>query len=216
LPPPPKHIAILALGPSLGQYAELTKRMGSRRKFCDETWGINAVADTYQCDRVFHMDDVRIQEMRAAAAPNSNIAAMLPWLKAHPGPVYTSRTHPDYPGLVEMPIEAMINDLGFAYFNSTAAWAVAYAIYIGAGKITLFGFDFTYANAHHAEKGRACVEFWLGIAHGRGIKISVPRKSSLMDACNAQAERLYGYDTLDITLQPGGDGGNGYGVIVSW
>jgi hypothetical protein len=51
-----------------------------------------------------------------------------------------------------------------AYFNSTAAYAVAYAIHMGVKKISVFGMDFTYPNAHDAEKGRACVEFWLGIA----------------------------------------------------
>jgi hypothetical protein len=67
--------------------------------------------------------------------------------------------------------------------------------------------DFTYAHSHDAEKGRACVEFWLGRAtaggsHGsRGIKLAMPQKSSLMDACNTQAERLYGYDTLNVKLK---------------
>jgi hypothetical protein len=40
------------------------------------------------------------------------------------------------------------------YFNSTAAYAVAYAVAIGVEQITLFGFDFTYPNAHQAEQGR--------------------------------------------------------------
>jgi hypothetical protein len=39
-------------------------------------------------------------------------------------------------------------------------------------KISLFGMDFTYPNAHDAEKGRACVEFWLGIAAARGIELA--------------------------------------------
>jgi hypothetical protein len=43
------------------------------------------------------MDDVRIQEIRAAARPESNIATMLGWMRKHPGPIYTSRLHPDYP-----------------------------------------------------------------------------------------------------------------------
>jgi hypothetical protein len=30
------------------------------------------------CDRVFHMDDIAVQEIRAAANPDGNIAAMLP------------------------------------------------------------------------------------------------------------------------------------------
>jgi hypothetical protein len=202
--PAPAHVAILGLGPSLAQFVDLTRRLGGRSRLCDEVWAINALGDVLACDRVFHMDDVRIQEIRAQAAPESNIAAMLAWLRKHPGPVYTSRTHADYPGLVAYPLEDVINSSGFAYFNSTAAYAVAYAIHIGVQKISLFGIDFTYPNAHDAEKGRACVEFWLGIAAGRKIKISIPVHSSLMDACHTQAERLYGYDTLDVHLTPEG------------
>lgn len=201
----PASVAILGLGPSLGQYVNIAKRMGARAKFVDEVWGINAVADVIACDRVFHMDDVRVQEIRAAARPESNIAAMLGWLKTHPGPIYTSRAHPDYPGCIEFPLQAVINDAKMGYFNSTAAYAVALAIYLRVQKIHLFGCDFTYANAHDAEKGRACMEFWLGIAHGRGIQLSVPRETSLLDACEAYRDRFYGFDLVDIKLagEPG-------------
>lgn len=195
------HIAILGLGPSVRQFVEITKRVGGRKKFCDEVWCINALGDVIMCDRVFHMDDVRVQQVRADAAPDSNIAAMLDWLKTHPGPIVTSRAHPDYPGLVEFPLEEVINDVPQGYFNNTAAYAVAYAIHMKATKISCFGMDFTYPNAHDAEKGRACVEFWLGIAAARGIQLSVPQTTTLLDAMNPQAERFYGYDCVDIKFE---------------
>lgn len=201
-----KHVAILGLGPSLGEYLDIVKRLGGRAAYCDEVWGINAVAGVLQCDRVFHMDDVRIQEIRAAARPDSNIARMLDWLKPHRGPVITSRAHPDYPGLVEFPLEAVLADLGHDYINNTAAAAVCYAIHVGVAKISLFGCDFTYPNAHDAERGRACVEFWLGYARARGIRLAIAKTSSLMDALHPRAERLYGYDTVDVDIQAAADG----------
>ena len=201
----PGHVAILGLGPSLEAYVDVAKRLGNRRRLADEVWGINAVGDIIQCDRVFHMDDVRIQEIRAQAQPRSNIAAMLEWLRRHPGPVYTSRPHPDYPGLVPFPLEDVINSCGVAYFNSTCAYAVALAVHLGASKISLWGCDFTYPNAHHAEKGRACVEFHLGIAKARGIAIGLPDRTSLMDSICPPEERLYGYDTLNVGMEGDGD-----------
>lgn len=201
-----KHVAILGLGPSLDQYLEITKRQGGRSKFCDQTWAINALGDVFACDLVFHMDDIRIQEIRAKAAPASNIAAMVKWIKHSPVPVVTSRAHPDYPALVEFPLEQVLNDLGHDYFNNTAAYAIAFAIHTGVEKISLFGMDYTYPNAHDAEKGRACVEFWLGLAQARGIKIVLPKTTTLMDACYPRASRLYGYDTLHVNLQPQADG----------
>lgn len=203
--PVPDHVVILGLGPSAEAYVDYVKRLGGRHVFADEVWAINALGDVIQCDRIFHMDDVRIQEIRAAARPHSNIAMMLNWMRKHPGPIYTSRLHPDYPGLVEFPLADIINSCGIAYINNTGAAAVAYAVHIGVKKISLFGCDYTYANAHDAEKGRACMEFHLGIAKARGIRIGLCDKTSLMDSCEDEQARLYGYDTLDLDIAGGGD-----------
>lgn len=195
------RIAILGLGPSLEAYVDVVKRTGGRNPLFDEVWGINAVGDIINCDRIFHMDDVRIQEIRAAAKPESNIANMLKWMRVHKGPIYTSRSHPDYPGLVEYPLEDVINSTGgLAYFNSTAAYAVAFAVHLGVRAMTLFGMDFTYQNSHDAEKGRACVEFYLGIARSRGIIIGLPDNTTLLDGNATKQDRLYGYDTVDIEI----------------
>lgn len=201
-----KHVAILGLGPSLDQYMEITKRLGGRSKFCDETWAINALGDVFACELIFHMDDIRIQEIRAAAAPASNIAAMVNWIKTSRVPVVTSRNHPDYPALVDFPLEDVLNNLGHDYFNSTAAYAIAFAIHTGVAKISLFGMDFSYPNQHDAEKGRACVEYWLGQAQARGILITLPKTTTLMDACYPKTARLYGYDTLDLDFDVQPDG----------
>lgn len=201
-----KHVAILGLGPSLDQYLEITKRVGGKSKFCDETWAINALGDVFACDLVFHMDDVRIQEIRAKARPDSNIAAMLKWLKTSAVPVVTSRAHPDFPALVPFPLEDVLNNLGHDYFNNTAAYAIAFAIHTGATKISCFGMDFTYPNVHDAEKGRACVEFWLGMAKAFGIELWFPQTTTLLDACHTRASRLYGYDTVDVEFDHQADG----------
>jgi len=204
--PDQKHICILGLGPSLDQYFEITKRLGGRSNFCDEVWSINALGDVFACDLIFHMDDVRIQEIRAAALPTSNIAAMLKWLKNPSAPVITSRGHPDYPALQEYPLEDVLNHFGLEYFNNTAPYAIALAIHVGATKISLFGMDFTYPNVHDAEKGRACVEFWCGVAFARGIDIKTPKTTTLMDSMYPRSARLYGYDTVDIGFHTQADG----------
>jgi len=197
----PRSVAILGLGLSLKAYVDMAKGLGSRHKVADETWAINAAADVIQCDRVFHMDDVRIQEIRAVENPDGNIAAMLPWLRKHPGPVITSRLHPDYPGLVEFPLADVLNSCaGQVYMNSTAACAVAYAIHIGVKKIMCFGMDFTLPNSYDAEQGKACVEFWLGFARARGIDIVCPKISSLLDACEPFERRIYGYDAVHLSI----------------
>lgn len=202
----PKHVVILGMGPSLEAYVDLVKRLGSRRKFADAVWAINALGDIVQCDAIFHMDDVAVQQIRAAARPESNIAAMVEWMRVHPGPIYTSTVRDGFPGLVAFPLEDVINKLGYCYFNNTAAYAMAYAIYVGAEKISLFGCDYTYPNAHDAEKGRACLEFWLGYAAARGIKLAVASRSSLMDAVEPEDRRTYGYDGAHVSIEQQPDG----------
>lgn len=200
------HIAILGLGESVNQYLDLVKRLGGRNRLCDEVWTINALGGVFESDLIFHMDDVRIQEIRARANPSSNIAVMLEWMKQTQTPIITSREHPDYPALNAFPLEEVLNELGHDYFNSTAAYAVAYAIYRGATKISLFGIDYSYSNSHHAEKGRACVEFWLGFARARGIELAMPVETTLMDANCGRESRLYGYDTVKIDFDIQQDG----------
>jgi SAM-dependent methyltransferase len=206
---PPDHVVILGLGPSAESYVDIVKRLGARKKFADEVWAINALGDIIQCDLIFHMDDVKIQEVRAAAKPDSNIAAMVEWLKTHSGPIMTSRAYPEYPGLIEFPLEDVINKLGQCYFNNTAAFAVAWAIYLGVKKISFFGIDFTYPNAAQAEKGRGSVEFWMGFAAARGIELGMSAQSSLMDACEPDDQKIYGYGkfgTRDVTITSGANG----------
>lgn len=205
------HVAIVAYGPSMHQYVALAKALGGRHAFCDEVWGINAVASVINCDRAFHMDDIRIQEIRAAALPDSNIAHMVKWLKTAPGPIYTSRAHPEYPGLVDFPLEDVLNKVGgIAYLNSTPAYALALAEAEGVERLSLFGLDYTYANKLHAEKGRGCVEYWIGRAIARGVKVSIADSSTLLDtAFQLQGPALYGYGrfgSLDVAIDRG-DGG---------
>ncbi len=101
-----------------------------------------------------------------------------------------------FPGMVEFPLEKVINGAGRDYFNSTIAYALALAIQEGVESIALYGADYTFPDKHLAEKGRACCEYWLGVASARGIKIGIPGDSTMMDACEPKS--LYGYDAVEV------------------
>lgn len=203
------RIAVVALGPSGTDYVRVAETAGDKKQLFDEVWAINGFGGVLQCDRTFHMDDVRVQEKRAEGG-NQKIGNMLKMLKQHPGPVYTSRVHPDYPSLVEYPLEAVINATRCRpYFNNTVAYAIALAI-SGVGlpenvtELSVYGADFTYPNAPTVEKGRGCCEYWIGIATAKGIDVSVPHSSSLMGACEGTS--LYGYDTQRVSATMHEDG----------
>lgn len=203
----PDHVAIVGLGPSSEEYFKLVKQMGGRHALADEVWAVNALGDVLACDRIFHMDDVAVQEIRAAANPSGNIAEMVKWLRKHPGPIYTSVVRPGYPGLVSFPLEEVLSAGGVPYLNNTVAYAIAYARHIGVKKLSLYGVDFTYANNHKAERGRACCEFWLGLCMASGMQVELTDKTALMDACAPPAELTYGYDGFDVILHDKEGGG---------
>lgn len=195
----------MAMGASHATYTGLASSAGDRRKVADETWAINSMGTVIEHDLLFHMDDVKIQEARAERNPEGNIAGLVNWLHKHPK-FMTSRAYPDYPGAVEFPLQDVVNKLGYAYFNSTVAYAVAYAIYLGVKKISLYGVDYSYENGHKAEKGRACVEYYLGMASAMGIHVEVACDSTLMDAKTHERDRFYGYDTEKLTMIQTDDG----------
>lgn len=202
----PESVAIVAMGASANTYLRLCTVRGDRRKVADETWAINAMGGVIQHDLLFQMDDLAIQEARAKRKPDGTVAATLDWLRQHPR-FFTSRAYAAYPGGQEYPLAEVIGTVGSSYFNNTVAYAVAYAIHIGAKRISLYGADFSYPNAHKAERGRGCVEFLMGIAAARGIRIEVAENSTLLDASVPNDQKLYGYDTEDVTIEAKPEGG---------
>lgn len=195
----PGRVAILGLGPSITEYVNLSLVSGGREAMFDQVWAINQAGSVFDCDLIFHMDDMAIQEKRAELTPTGSVAKMVSWLKKSSKPVITSRAYPRYPQMKAFPLEEVIGTFKTWYFNSTAAYAVAYAVHLGATEIACFGLDFTYPNSEHAEKGRGCVEFYLGHALARGIKVSLPDRTSLMDC---MVGGLYGYDTQKVEMDP--------------
>lgn len=193
------HVALVGCGLSCKDYLYVAESRGGRSAFCDEVWAVKTLGTVFDCDRIFHMDDMRVQEARAQAGDEKK-AAMIAWMKKHPGPIYTSVVRPEYPGMVEYPLEDVLNAVGTPYFNSTVAYAICYAIYLGVTRLSVFGCDFSYPSGlgleHEAEAGRGCCEYWLGRAMQRGMEVHVTPTSTLLDA--DVKDKFYGYDALKI------------------
>lgn len=174
---------------------------GGSHVLYDEVWAINTMGGVIQHDLLFHMDDCRIQEARAAANPEHQVAKMVEWLKTHPGFI-TSRAYPEYPGAIEFPLQEVLDAYHCTYLNNTVVYAFVYAMFIGVEHVTLFGADYSYpGNAHKAEEGRGCLEFWIGSAITRGMSVEVAEGSTLLDISKPASQRFYGYDMVDIELQ---------------
>lgn len=204
----PKHVAIVAMGGSNADYTLAASSHGGRQQLYDEVWGINVIGSVYVCDRVFMMDSFKCLDSIKGTAVFSDTAhsGYKKWLKECTVPVYSSDLDPDYPCIVEYPLEDVINTVGAAYFTNTIPYAIAFALHLGVEEISLFGCDYNYTDPAAAyEEGRSCLEFWLGYATAKGVKISVAEHSTLLETCREPMRRLYGFHyPLDIV--PGDDG----------
>jgi hypothetical protein len=87
--------------------------------------------------------------------------------------LYMDRHYPEYPNSVPLPVSDMTD--GFPYYHTSSFdWMVAMAIHEGFEAIEMYGCDFrTFPTTLDGEpvSGRACLEYWLGYAQGKGIDV---------------------------------------------
>jgi hypothetical protein len=162
----------------------------------DEVWVINSAISVYDYDRVFMMDPVsRYLDTNDAGNQTDVMRKLLPLVTK---PIYSCVLDERVPAIVEYPLAEVATSSKCAYLNTTAAYAVAFALWNKVGQVDLFGMDFSYKhNIHFAEAGRACMEFWLSKCISAGIVIGASPRSSLLDSDVPVTERLYGYHRLE-------------------
>lgn len=193
-----KKVAIVAMGKSHGQFI-LAKTHSVQ---FDEVWAINSMSGIIFHDRVFIMDPASRFLDTDDSGTQSGIMAKV--LKEHKGPIYTCEQDARCPGLVEFPLEEVMNSCQTGYFNNTVAYAIGFAIAAKVSEIHLYGIDFSYKGyVHFAEAGRANCEFLLSIAITRGIKVGIAQDSSLLDTNEPVQTKLYGYHRLAEPLVVG-------------
>jgi hypothetical protein len=92
-------------------------------------------------------------------------------------PIYMQEKYPEIPMSVQFPKEKIMEEFG-SYFTNSISWEIALAIMEGFEEIHLYGVDMATHSEYAYE--RPSVEYFLGWAKGRGIKIIVPEKSDLL------------------------------------
>ncbi|MFS6835673.1 hypothetical protein, partial [Staphylococcus aureus] len=95
------------------------------------------------------------------------------WLRASPVPVYMAEQFADIPPAIRFPREHLRTKY-VDYFTSTIAWMLAMAMdeMVAGDAIQFWGVDLSTKPEYRQQ--RACVEFWLGVACGKGIKVGLP------------------------------------------
>jgi len=91
------------------------------------------------------------------------------------------------------PLEECVKRFGTPYFTNTIAYMIAFALLKGAKEIELYGVN--QAGSHEYTEERGGVEYWLGIANGMGVKITINGKNSQLLKYKGRYGNgiLYGY-----------------------
>lgn len=140
-----------------------------------EIWGSNVIyRDHPYQDRLFFAHDIRHNMLNDDAYLVENLNKLNI-------PIYTIGVYKVLKKSAQIPILELINEFKTGFFLNVIAYMMATAIIQRAKSIDLYGVDMrpdaggeTYTN----EKGS--VEFWCGMAIGRGIPIKNTKESYVM------------------------------------
>jgi len=179
LEPPRKKVAITGAGTSMSQLP-----------WDDETyecWSINnfwnAMRDpsdgTLRADRWF--------ELHTPTEPIQDKYDM-EWLRECPVPIYTTEPFPENKNAIVYPVE-MLSEKYRPYFSCTFAYQIALCLHEGIEELAVHGLELAYGTQREATVERACVNWWLGLAEGQGMKITIPDGDFVLDHFG-----LYGFD----------------------
>lgn len=117
---------------------------------------------------------VAVQLGAKPVAPTSDDAPAEPWWKEK------------LPSVEIFPAPMLLDKVKTPYFTNTPAWEVALALVCLAGhpgaEIGLWGVDMA-VNTEYSRQ-RPSVEFYLGLAAGAGISITIPEASDLLKAAS--------------------------------
>jgi hypothetical protein len=168
----------------------------------DEVWAVNTELqepDPKIAPRITRLFDMHLPEYYSSNVFHSGSRERKhkDWLfdTKHEYEVVMLEKEPDIHNSITYPFEAVTNMGSFAtfggeepveYATSSLAYMLALAIYEDWDMIEIYGYDVGNDTEYYYQ--RPCIERWLGIAEGRGIKVWLHRKSLLL----GKASELYG------------------------
>lgn len=149
--------------------------------FYDRSWDIWAFSSrntvyprVTRWFEIHHETDLR-QQLASHKAGRRTFAGYMRYMQHLRCPVYMQSRHRSIPRSVRFPVEKLLAEFGRC-FTSTASYLVALAIMEGYETIGLWGIN---PRGSHYERQRPALEYLLGQARRRRIKIVLPRGVSL-------------------------------------
>lgn len=113
----------------------------------------------------------------------------LKWLTRNHVPIYMQDRYEDVPASIRYPFEQMITEFPRGYMTNSAVYMVALALMQGATHLGIFGCHYQAKSEYAAQRGS--MEYWLGVAEGRGVHVLIPPTCDLLN----RPSLLYGYQS---------------------
>ena len=156
-----------------------------------DVWGLPWDADYPRIDRFFEMHDRLLLE-KPEAMRCADYWDRLGYLS----PVYMQHVHDDIPGSVAYPLQEVRETVfkGFPrwdqtdWYNSSPAYMIALAIHKQVDTIGLWGIDVLDGSEFTYE--RPCLEYLMGLAVGKGIKIVLPEGPTALGKFSGEGIKL--------------------------
>jgi len=162
-------IIILAQGPSWYQCPDLVP--GNDKV---EIWGSNVIYRDHAVDRLFFAHDMRGHFFNddMDIFENLNKIGM---------PVYTAGSYKPLVNNAQIPVLEILKEFKVGFFLNVIAWMMATAILQKPKTIDMYGVDMRPdADSEHYINEKGTMEFWCGVAMGRGIPIKNTKESYVM------------------------------------
>ncbi len=165
-------------------YAENSRHLAWYNDPDTEIWGVNQLYRFVpRADRWFQIHRDWQDENKWATGAN-----LADWMTTAQCPIYMIEAQPDMPMTLPYPKDWVKEQLQtHEYFTSSIAMMLGLAIAEGFEDIGIYGIDLIVGREYQFEK--ACVEFYLGIAHAKGIRYHLPTNAAIL-----WQSHTYGYD----------------------
>lgn len=124
----------------------------------------------------------------------------LKWAKRNPKvPFYVIGDWPSIPKPLQFPLnELRAFARGGGYHAGSFDMMVAFAMLLKAKDIALHGINLNMESGEPLS-GRACLEYWCGMAEGRGIKVHAASDCDLFAQYHiVKSHTIYGYDDVRL------------------
>jgi len=142
-------------------------------------------------DVLFMMD---ILDEKPGIVQEDNLGEMITLINQMKVPFVAPYKYAEIPLSEPFPLKECAAKFGYPYFSNTIAYMIAYALLKGAKEIELYGVN--QAGSHEYTEERPSVEYWLGIALGMGVKVTINGKNSQLLKYKGNVSvngMLYGY-----------------------